>query len=146
VPERTSASRGPLGDEGVAVGDEIGDVPVEPRLEPRCQAGRDVRGEHGGGEEDVVGAGAVDDGGERVDARLRQRGGERGVVDDVDRGRAVPARGLGEVADTGAEDDAGSLAQRGRLGEHAERAPGQLPVRMLEEDEALHQTSRFSAR
>ena len=99
VDEDGVAERGPFRDECAPVEREVRQVPVEAGIEPGGQSGCDIGREHGGGEEHVLGAGLGDDGLERVDARLRQRRLEGGIVDDVDRGGAVRARGGGDARD-----------------------------------------------
>ena len=124
-----------------ALDPEVGDVPVQPCLEPRGEPGGDVGREHRCGEEHVLGAGGGDDGLERVDARLRQRSGERGVVDDVDGRGAECAGGGRDVRDAVPDDDAGDvIAQRQSACEHAERALLDRAVVMLEEDEGRHRS------
>ena len=52
---------------------QIGEIPVQPRVEARGETGRDVGGENRGAEQDGVGARLLDEGRERVDPRLRER-------------------------------------------------------------------------
>ena len=69
-----------------------------------------------------VGARSRDDRRERVDARLRQRRLERGVVDDVDRRRAVRAGRRGDARPRPADDDARDVAAERRAPSRARRA------------------------
>src|SRR5207248_4452350 len=82
---------------------------------------------------------------ERVDARLRERRLECGVVDDVDLGGAVAAGLLREPRHAGAEDRRLRLAELHRLAEHAEAALLELALVVLEKDDRA-QRSRFSCR
>ena len=154
APERTSASRGavrpadvhehgvaerrPLADELAVAKLEIGEIPVQPRVEARREPGRDVRGEHGRAEEHGVRALALDERRERVHARLRERGRERRVLAREDL-RGAERTGLrGDGGRVLPEHDAGRLAERRRLPEHAEPALLELAVVVLEEDEEVH--------
>ena len=143
VDEHGVAERRPLADELVALEDEIGQVPVQPRVQARGQPGRDVCGENRRGEEDRIRAARLHERRERVHPRLRKRRLERAVLADVDLGRAERAGPRGGLRGAGTEDDPGRLAERGRLGENAEAALLELAVVVLEEDEELH-SSRFS--
>ena len=96
-------------------------------------------------EEDVLDPVVANDLRERVDARLRERRLERGVVGDVDLGGAVPACLLRKRGDARAEDRGVRLAELRRLAEHAEAALLQLALVVLEEDQRAH-SSRFSCR
>jgi hypothetical protein len=78
-----------------------------------------------------------------VNARLRQRRRDPLVVRGPHR-RSKPVR---DRAHTRADDDAVCVADRCRLGEHAERALLNRALVVLEEDEHLrHQMSLFPAR
>ena len=65
-------------DELAAVEPEVGEVPVEARLEPGGEARGDVRREHRGREEDVLGAALADHGLEREPQRRRAGAEHRG--------------------------------------------------------------------
>ena len=120
----------------------VGELPVEPGVEPRGETRGDVAAEDRLGEEDVVEAALLDDLRDHVHARLRQRRVEARVVGHVDRLRPVRARPGREALDAAADDHAGDVAaQRGRLRQHAERRLEQLALVVLEEDERLHRAA-----
>ena len=120
---------------------EVGELPVEPGVEPRREPGGDVGGEDRLREEDRLDSVLVDELRDRVDARLRQRRREPLVVGDVDRRGAVLRRPVRRASDDArADDDARDVARaelRG-LREHGERALLELVAVMLEEDEDAH--------
>src|SRR5579862_2143115 len=138
VDEDGVLQRRPLADE---IGGHVDEIPVETGVESRGKARGDIGGEHGVGKEHgvVVRCELGDD----VDARLRQRRLERGVVGDVHRLRAV----LAEIdrRHAAADEHGVGVAERRRLRQHAERALLRCAVVMLDEDENAH-TRRFSAR
>ena len=104
---------------------EVDEIPVQPGIEPRREAGGDVRREHARPEEHGVEALVAHELREHVHPRLRQRRLERRIVGDVD-GRRTGGLG-GGAADTRAGDDSADLAaELDGLGEHAERALRQL--------------------
>ena len=138
------AERGTLPDEAAVLLDEVDEVPVQPGVQPRREAGGDVGREHGRGEQHGVVAALFDHFREDVDARLRERRLEDRVVGDPDLRGAGGLRG--EIAHARAGDHPGRLTERGRLGQDAERAFLELAVVVLEEDQRRHQTSFFSTR
>ena len=85
---------------------QVGEIPVETGAEPRRETGRDIGGEHGGGEEHGVGAGLLDERGERVDTRLRQR---RARAPGRRRRRRVPPAEPATLGDARAEHDTGRV-------------------------------------
>src|SRR5262249_56879401 len=88
----------------------------------------------------------LDEPGEDVGARLRQRRLERQIVGGVDVRRPETAGRGSEVGDARSDDRARDLAaERRGLREHAERVLDEVAAVVLEEDEGLH-TSFRSAR
>jgi hypothetical protein len=133
----------PLADELAVLLDEVDDVPVEAGVEAGGETGGDVRGQNGCGEDDGVESLLLDQPREHVDARLRQRRLERGVVGNEDAARAEASRLLRKLGDAGARDHARHLAaELRRLAENAERILLQLVAVVLEEDQRLHSAFR----
>ena len=84
------SERRALADELPILLDEVDEVPVQARVQPRRQTGGDVRGQDARGEEHRVEPVLLDERCEHVDARLRQRRREARVVGDEHRLRAEP--------------------------------------------------------
>ena len=114
--------RGALADELAVAALEVDEVPVEPGVEARGEAGGDVRRENRRAEEHGVEALVARRAGEDVHARLGQRRRERRVVRDVDLRRAVARRPVGEPAHARAGDDGGDVAAELRRLRRARRA------------------------
>ena len=115
------AERGPLADELAVLELEVDEVPVETGVEARREAGGDVGGEDGCAEDDVVEPLGLDELGEDVDPRLRERRLEGGIVGDEDAGGAVAPDRLGHALDAGAEEHRRDVVpELRRLAEHAE--------------------------
>ncbi len=145
VDEHGVAERRAPADELAVLERKVGQVPVEPGVEPRGQRTGDVTREHGCAEENCLGSGLLHGCGHGVHARLRQRRGERVVFADVHGRSAERARLRRRVARAGSEHDADCLAERGGLRQDSETALLELAVVVLEKDETLH-SNLFSSR
>ena len=131
--------RGPLAHQLAVAQLEVDEVPVEPRAQAGGEAGGDVGRQHGRAEEDGVEALPLHEPGEHVDARLRERRGERRIVGGVGPRGAVAAGLRGELRDPGAGHDRGHVPAELRcLREDAERALDELALVVFEEDERGH--------
>jgi hypothetical protein len=144
VHEHRVAECRSLPDEATVLHGEVGEVPVEPGLEPSGEPCSDVAREHGGREEHGVRARLLDDRRQRVDPWLRERRRERLVLGDVDGGGTERAGPSGDLPRSRAEDDADRLSESRRLREQAERALLQRALMVLEEDDSLQSSLRSS--
>ena len=86
-----------LADELVATELDVGEIPVEARLEPCREPCGDVRRKNGGREEDGIRSGLLDERFERVDAWLRERGCEGFVLAGVRLRGAIGARARSQL-------------------------------------------------
>jgi len=113
---------------------------LRPASSRAARPGGDVGGEDGVGEEDGVVAALLDHLREDVDARLRQRLRDLGVLADPDLRRAeLPGLGGERLGSLPCDDGCDvAVAERGRLREDAERALLQFVPVVLEEDEGRH--------
>jgi hypothetical protein len=139
--------RGPLADECGVLQLEIGEVPVQARVEARRKGRGDVGGEDRGAEQHGVETLGLDELRENVHPRLRQGRFERGVVGDEDSRRAVGADLLGKAFDSRAAENRGHVvSELGGLRDDAERPLDRLALVILDVDEGGHQTSFLSLR
>jgi hypothetical protein len=109
VDDDRVAERRLLADQVAPVGRDVRQLPVQPGFEARGQRRGDVGGEDRLGEEDRLDPLLGDELRDCVDAWLRKRCLEPGVIRDVDRRRAVLAGLLGQSIDARADDDAGDF-------------------------------------
>ncbi len=134
------AERRPLADELAVRDRQIGEIPVQPRVEARRETGRDVGGENRGAEEHRVGAGLLDERRERVDSRLRERRRELRRLARVNLGRTERTRAGRDCGRALAEHDAHGVTERRGLREHPEPALLERAAVVLEEHEERHRS------